>query len=164
MQSQLDERAGYLRPSESETERRVAVTSSITRETGTEGQPSGHLTKSGHDHEDNGAHKSIGDEERARTGCGQGFTGTNDETSSESTTNSNHTNVTSLETSVKHRVGVSLETSNAHVLFTLKLGIVGGNLVAAAIVTTNVFFVHGECIRARWKDVGQLLHVKLKMV
>lgn len=78
----------HLRPAESETERRMAVSCGVTGETSRERKPGGHFSETRHDDEDNGSDEGVTDEERARASIGERFTRSNNETSSESTTNS----------------------------------------------------------------------------
>lgn len=47
------------------------------------------------------------------------LTSADDKTSTKSTTDGNHSNVTSLETTVKHGLGRSLETANLNILIAL---------------------------------------------
>ncbi|KAI6764611.1 hypothetical protein HG531_012498 [Fusarium graminearum] len=97
---------------ERKTKRRITESRSVTSETSRHGQPSSHLTKSSHDKKDDKTDNSITDKDRARTSLGESLAGTDNETSSDSTTNGNHGDVSRLEASVERRLGARLETSN----------------------------------------------------
>lgn len=105
-----------LRPSQSESKRRVAVSRSITSETGTQRHPSCHFTETSHNYEDEKADKRVRDEQRAGSSLRKSLASSDNETSSKGTTNGNHGNVTSLEALVKHRLGRSLYTANLNIL------------------------------------------------
>lgn len=89
-----------LRPTEGKTERGIAEPRSVTSETSRHGEPSSHLAKSGHDQVDDPADESVRDEDRARAGLRESLTGSDDETCSDSTADSNHSNVTGFKTAM----------------------------------------------------------------
>lgn len=121
--------------SQSKTQTGITESRGITSETGTHGQPSSHLTKSSHNEENDEADESVADEDGAGAGLGERLTGTNDQTSTNGTTNGNHGNVASLESTVQRSVGRSLETAN-----------VASHIVACAGVVCRLF---GIVVRRR---------------
>lgn len=102
----------YLRPAKSKTKGRITEARGITSETSRYGQPGGHLTESSHDEEDDETDESVADEDGTRTSLGESLAGTDNQTCTDSTSDGNHGNVTSLETAVKRRLGAGLKTGD----------------------------------------------------
>lgn len=94
----------------------MTVPGGIAGETRTQGQPGSHFAKTGHYHEDEQADKGIRNEERPGPGLGKSLTSSDNETSSQSTTNGNHGDVTSFESLVKHGLGRRLQTTNLDIV------------------------------------------------
>lgn len=102
----------YSRPAKRKTERRVAETRGVASKTSGHGQPSSHLTQSSHDEEDDETKEQVTDEQRTGTRIGKSRASADNETSSNSTTNGNHSNMTSLETTVEGVILVESHTTD----------------------------------------------------
>ena len=79
----------HSRPTKRETQRRIAKPRSITSETSRHGEPSGHLAKGSHDHEDDETDDGVRDEDRARASLRKGLSSADNETSTNGASNGN---------------------------------------------------------------------------
>jgi hypothetical protein len=73
-------------PSESKTESRITETSSEGAETTSNGDPSSHLTDGGHDDPDEKTNETVCNQNRTGTSLSKGLAGSDNETSTKSTT------------------------------------------------------------------------------
>lgn len=87
--------------SNSETKARVDESRGVSGESIGKGQVSGHLSEGTHDKVNNKTNKRVSNENGAGSSINKSRTSSNNQTSTQSTTNGNHGDVTGLETSMK---------------------------------------------------------------
>ncbi|GKT46287.1 uncharacterized protein ColSpa_06468 [Colletotrichum spaethianum] len=106
------------------TKRGIAEPRGVTGETRRDGEPSGHLTETSHNKEDDETDESVRDEDGAGAGLGEGLAGSDDETGTDGTTDGNHGDVAGLEAAVQRRVGAGLEAADVDIFGVVGLGVV----------------------------------------
>lgn len=117
------EEESSLRPTKSETERRVAESRRVTGETRRHRKPSRHLAEGGHNQVDDETDDGVRDEDGAGAGLREGLASTDNETCSDGATDSNHSNVTSLKAAVQRRLGRRLDAADVRGRLEIHIGV-----------------------------------------